>query len=130
MSCLPILIMEDEIHLLRLFSTALQRSGYQVYEASTLSIARQLILSMTFAVFIADMRMGNERGIDLLIEQLERLHAHETKILVISAEPAYQKPCIDLGIEMFLTKPVTPLGVIKILNSLVSPTSVGKMRLQ
>ena len=129
MSCLPVLIMEDEIHLLRLFSMALQRSGYQVYEASTISVARQLILSMTFAVFIADMRMGNERGIDLLIEQLERLHAHETKILVISAESAYQKPCIDLGIEMFLTKPVTPLGVIKILNSLVSPTSAGKLPL-
>src|SRR5688572_16886112 len=125
MSFLPVLIMEDEIHLLRLFSMALQRSGYQVYEAPTISVARQLILSLTFAVFIADMRMGNERGIDLLNEQLERLNANQTKILVVSAESAYQKPCQELGVEMFLVKPVTPMGVISILKTLVAPAGNG-----
>jgi DNA-binding NtrC family response regulator len=130
MSCLPVLIMEDEIHLLRLFSMALQRSGYQVYEASTISIARQLILNMSFAVFIADMRMGNERGIDLLNEQFERLQANLTKILVVSAESAYEKPCQELGVEMFLTKPVTPFGVIQILHSMFSPTMAGTLPLQ
>ena len=51
-----ILIMEDDPGLSRIYSKALKKSGFDVYLASTLEEARQLIERLIFNIFICDIR--------------------------------------------------------------------------
>lgn len=110
-----ILILEDDLAIISLFSRVLRVNGYTVYEATHLAAARKHLSEHHFDLFLCDMRLGAERGIDLLAEQQEKLTEQGTRVVVVSAEEEYRKLCQDMGIDIFFSKPVSPIE----LNSLV-----------
>src|SRR5687768_12798551 len=124
MSHRSVLIMEDDLHLLRLFSKTLSKADYTVYDASTVNLARQFLKAMPFSVMICDMRMGSESGIDLLKEMMPQLMQHNTRIIVVSAEEQYRTACEDLGVEFFLSKPISPAMLVALVRRL-TVTTVG-----
>lgn len=113
-----VLILEDDAALLRLFGRVLNAAGCDVYTATTLSAAGEQLSRQTFDIFICDMRIGSERGIDLLRRHITRLTASGTQTIVVSAEEQYRASCDELGVEFFLSKPVSPLALARLVERL------------
>jgi DNA-binding response OmpR family regulator len=113
-----VLIMEDDLNLIRLFGKALEHAGYEVSKATSIDEARRLLDENEFDMFIADMRLGGDQGIDLLRERRAELFNGRTQIVVMSAEEQYRGACEELGIDLFISKPVAPSLMIQLLNRL------------
>jgi DNA-binding response OmpR family regulator len=113
-----ILVMEDDSDLCDIYSRSLRRAGYQVYQAMTISEARDLLAKHRFDIFVCDMHMGTERSFGLLQEQRASLVSNGTATVVISAEEQYRGRCEEIGIEFFLSKPVDIKHMVTLLSRL------------
>lgn len=115
-----ILIIEDDTPILQLYSKLLATSGYEVHPAGTASAGRALLEQKQFDMLICDMRLGNERGIDLIAEYRDKLNQEETVIIGVSAENHYQRLCQQAGVDFFMTKPVSALELVKLAQRLLA----------
>ncbi|MDQ7029453.1 MAG: response regulator [Ardenticatenia bacterium] len=113
-----ILLMEDEDDQRRLYVRALTQAGFAVEQAATLQEARALLANRHFDVLICDIRMGNERGTDLLREEGPHLMRQGTEIIVLSAQEQYRALCQDLGVDFFITKPVSLIELTTLIRRL------------
>jgi len=102
-----ILVMDDDVHVLRIFSKALKSRNYLVSQASSIQQARDYIDTDSYDVFICDVQMGNERGTDLLLEKGESLSNSRTQIVAISAYGQYRDLTKEVGVDYFLEKPIS-----------------------
>jgi DNA-binding response OmpR family regulator len=115
-----ILVVEDEIHLLEIFSRSLQRAGYSVAKARTLADARALLDAAHFDLLLCDIHLGSERATSLLRERAKALSQQRTQIIVMSAEARYRDECEQLGVDFYLEKPVIPDVLVTIANRLLA----------
>jgi two-component system OmpR family response regulator len=115
---LRVLVMEDDRDLSDIYARSLRRAGYQVYQATTINTARQMLAATRFDIFLCDMHMGTERSFDLLREQRASLVANRTATVVISAEEQYRGRCEEIGIEFFLSKPIEMKHMITLISRL------------
>lgn len=113
-----ILLMEDEDDQRRLYTRVLSQAGFEVDEAATVEDARALLDAGNYRFFICDIRMGNERGTDLIRERGADLMAKGTQIIVLSAQEQYRAACEEMGVEFFFTKPVSLVEFITVLKRL------------
>ncbi len=118
-----ILILEDDLALIRLYGKVMRKAGYEVAEATNLQEAREQLSKARFDVFICDMRLGAERGIDLLVEQKAFLQEKRTHVVVVSAEEQYRDLCRQMGIDLFFSKPVSPSELTRMVERLLSSTT-------
>ncbi len=118
-----ILIMEDNLDLLRLFSKALINTGYDVETATTLEAARAHLSQSRFDLLLCDIHIGERRGTDLLHEQIETLRAQGTEIVVVSVDTHYRPLCQDLGIDFYLEKPVSVRQLVQLVERLLAHRS-------
>ncbi len=102
-----ILVMDDDLHVLRIFSKALKSRNYLVSQASSIQQARDFIDADSYDIFICDVQMGNERGTDLLLEKGEILSNRQTQIVAISAYGQYRDLTREAGVDYFLEKPIS-----------------------
>ena len=103
MSQPDILIVEDDLLLSRMLADSLQRMGYQPTSAGTLAEARQALGEIEPALCIADARLPDGEGIDLL----ENLR--EVCPVVMTTAYGSVRNAVDAmkaGAEEYLLKPV------------------------
>ena len=115
-----VLIMEDNADLCFIYGKAVAQLGCVVDEANTVHAARRLLDQNRYDLFIADMRMGTENGLDVLRERGPQLEALGTNVVVVSAEEKYRRLTGELGIEYFLSKPVTLLSLTTLVKRLTA----------
>jgi DNA-binding response OmpR family regulator len=113
-----VLLLEDNLSLLRLYSKTLNKADYTVYEAMTVDEAEYLLQSDAFDIFICDMRIGGTHSADLLREWAEPLKEKGTTIIAMSAYEQYRRTCFEMGIDHFMPKPITPSSLLHTLNHL------------
>jgi len=111
-----ILVMEDDLALVELYSEVLKMEGFVVDGATTLDQARQLLDAHHYAVFICDMNIGNRRSTDLLREVLP--HLKETHVVMLSGTGQYQTMVDEIGVDFFLAKPVDIDALIALMKRL------------
>ena len=113
-----VLIMEDDVNLLRLYSKAFRSALCWVDQARTLHEARLLLRENDYAVFVVDMVMGKEFGVDILREMGDKLKAAGTQLIVVSAEEQFYGEAAALGVQHFLAKPVLPNSLVRIVEDI------------
>lgn len=113
-----VLLLEDNLSLLRLYSKTLSKADYMVSEASTVDEAEYLLQSSAFDIFICDMRIGGAHSADLLREWVAPLKAQGTTIVAMSAYEQYRRTVNEMGIEHFMSKPITPSSLLNVMNQL------------
>lgn len=106
-----ILIMEDDVHLRRLYSKALRARGYEVQTAATLQDARNFLEQSRFDIMLCDIHMGSDRGTDILSEYSAQLMTSGTQVVMVSGQARYRDMCEQLGADFFLEKPIS-IGVL------------------
>ncbi len=115
-----ILVMEDNADLRRLYSKVLRKGGYAVYPAATVDEGRTLLGQGRFDVFLCDIHMGNERGTDLLREQIDSLREQGTQVIMVSGEARYRPLCEEMGVDFYMEKPVALEPLVRLVDRLTA----------
>ena len=122
-----ILIMEDDIGLRRIYGKALRKSHYQVDEAPTVQVARELLTKNEYEIFICDIHMGRERGTDVLEEFSEKLEQVGTQVVMCSAYHQYRFLTEEMGADFFLEKPISLGSLLTLITRLMEHKPIKVM---
>lgn len=103
-----ILIVDDDLDVLRICSRALENVGYTVLASSSAEQARQYIEHEDLQLAIIDIHMPNEDGISLL-RYVHQLHPLLPTMLITGYPAAFNTviESIRLRAQEFLCKPFT-----------------------
>jgi DNA-binding response OmpR family regulator len=113
-----ILVLEDNPDLCRLYGKALDKTGYQVYTATSIDEAKKLLNQHRFDIWLCDIHVGNDRGTDLLREYAATLATSGTQVIMVSGQAQYRGICEELGIDFFLEKPVAISTLVALVSRL------------
>ncbi len=101
---MKILIVDDEVQIVRVLRAALQSSGYEIYTAGNGVEALQIFLEVNPSLVVTDLSMPEMDGIQLTREIRQRA---STPIIVVSVRNQEQEKirALDEGADDYITKP-------------------------
>ncbi len=106
-----ILIVDDDLSILRVFKKLLEREGFIVETAETGKDALKKIAKEKYRLCFVDVKLPDMDGTELLLDIAEDPHAIKIIITGYSGEEV-QKKAADFGADDFLVKPVKPEELI------------------
>jgi DNA-binding NtrC family response regulator len=100
-----LLMVDDEETFRRLTARELERAGYTVTQAGTLTAAREELGKQRFHLALVDIRLPDGSGLELLPEIRE--HSPHTEVVLLTAYGTVQEAILAMkqGAHDFLTKP-------------------------
>src|SRR5689334_20363733 len=105
---MQILIIDDEASLRRTLRIALEAMGHHASEAADRARALEMLNRQTFELAFLDLRLGVERGLELLPELRRGWPDLEVVIITAYATIETAVEAMRLGALDFLPKPFTP----------------------
>jgi DNA-binding response OmpR family regulator len=100
-----ILVVDDDINILRVFKRILEKEGYIVETAETGKVALEKIKKEKFSVSLVDVRLPDMDGTELLLKIAN--DSETVKIIVTGfSTDEVGKKAADYGADDFLVKPV------------------------
>jgi len=102
-----ILVVDDDVGILRVFKQILEKGGYAVETADTGQAALEKMQNETFDVCLVDVRLPDMDGTDLLLNLANSPQTIKIIITGYSSEEVGRKAA-DYGADDFLVKPVRP----------------------
>jgi NtrC-family two-component system response regulator AlgB len=111
MPALNVLVVDDEVNIRKMLATCLETSGHQVIAVSNGTDAVAEAARRSFELAFVDLRLGSERGLDLIPNLLAA--SPWMKIVVITAHGSIDSAIETMkrGATDYLTKPFTPAQV-------------------
>ncbi len=102
-----ILVVDDDVDVLRVFKSILEKEGYVVETAETGTEALEKIKKEKFNVCLIDVRLPDMDGIEILRHMADG--SETVKIIVTGfSTDKVGKKAADYGADDFLVKPVKP----------------------
>ena len=95
-----ILLVEDDVHMLRVTSMWLARNSHEVVEACNGAVAQELLSEQTFDLIVSDVNMPKLDGISL-VRWLRSAHGSQTPVILLSSRSD----------QLLIAKEMEPLGV-------------------
>lgn len=120
-----ILLVDDNIDILRTHGAVLRRSGYEVVTAADGDIALQLAEQYEFDLVITDILMPGKEGIEIIIELRNRIS--DQKIIAMSGGGTRfnTNDCLAIargvGVSVTLSKPFSAAEMLKAVESQLNP---------
>src|SRR5450756_107702 len=106
-----ILVVDDDVGILRVFKAILEKEGYIVETAETGKDALEKIKKEKFSVYLVDVRLPDMDGTDLLLKMANDFETIKIIVTGFSTEEVGKKAA-DYGADDFLVKPVKPEELI------------------
>jgi DNA-binding NtrC family response regulator len=100
-----ILVVDDDVSILRVFKNILEKEGYLVETAETGKDALEKIKKEKFSVCLVDVRLPDMDGTDLLLKMANDSEIIKIIVTGFSSEEVGKKAA-DYGADDFLVKPV------------------------
>jgi DNA-binding response OmpR family regulator len=105
-----ILVVDDDVNILRVFKSILEKEGYVVETAETGKDALKKMKRGRFNVWLVDVKLPDMDGTDLL---LKNAGSDAVKIIITGfSSEEVGKRAADYGADDFLVKPVRPEELI------------------
>ena len=102
-----ILVVDDDVNILRVFKQILEKTGYQVETADTGKVALEKLRKGKFSVSLIDVRLPDMDGTELLQKMMG--NSEIIKIIITGFSTVeVGKKAADYGADDFLVKPVKP----------------------
>lgn len=115
-SKVPVLVVDDDVKIVRFISSSLKLAGYEVCTATCGEEALRSVISEKPHIIILDILMSPMNG----FEVLRRLRAEsELPVIAISAHSSSAEKALNLGANVFLAKPFRPDELIKRVQSVL-----------
>ncbi len=106
-----ILVVDDDVGILRGFKNVLEKQGFKVETAETGKAALEKIEAKKFDVCIVDVRLPDMDGTDLLLNMANDVGTIKIIVTGFSSDEVGKKAA-DYGADDFLVKPVKPEELI------------------
>lgn len=118
-----ILLVEDDLTYSRIVKTFLEKNGFKVQTAVKVKEAQQLFTSSKFDLIIADFRLPDGTGMELL--QWSKANYPQTQVILIThySDIRIAIKAMKLGAFEYITKPINPDELLATVNE--SLTSRG-----
>jgi len=100
-----ILVIDDDVNILRVFRRILEKEGYIVETVETGKEALKKIHKEKFNVCLVDVRLPDMDGIELLLDIAETPETIKIIVTGFSSEEV-EKKAAHYGADLFLVKPV------------------------
>ena len=100
-----VLVVDDDVGILRVFKSILQKDGYSVDTAETGKAALEKIKKEKFNVYLIDVKLPDIEGTDLLLQIPYKPGAVKIIVTGFSTDDV-GKRAADYGADDFLVKPV------------------------
>ncbi len=101
------LIMTDDPCSHSVYTSIINRAGYETHLATTVQNAASFLQRSQFALLLCDIEINNGHGIDLLRQHALTLRRCGTKIIVLSTDEHSHCLCEDMGADFFLEKHIS-----------------------
>ena len=121
-----ILVVDDELELLEIFSAWLGRSGFRVFTAPNGAEALKALQARQVDVLLSDIRMPIMDGV-ALVRNLNRMETPPPRIIFVTGYGNFsRREIFGLGVEALLDKPLSrPILLDALARCLIGPR--GKM---
>jgi DNA-binding NtrC family response regulator len=110
-----ILVVDDDAGMRRFLSTVLKRAGYEVVATDGVKEGRTLLERVRPDLLIADVRIGDFNGLQLLIMSPRPI---PTVVLTGFPDPVIAAEARQLGAS-FVLKPITPGALLTLVGDLL-----------
>jgi two-component system response regulator RegA len=111
-----ILLVEDDSTFREVLARALTRKGYDVHTAGDPAAALEIVAGHAIDHGVLDMKLGDESGLDLIVQLRECRPAINILVFTGYASIATAVRAIRLGANNYLAKPVDAAAVIQALT--------------
>lgn len=100
-----LLLVDDEVELLRIFSRRFERRGYAVTAVDHPSLAEEAVRQTEFHVAVLDRTLRERDGLELM-QSLHRI-APDLQVIVLSGHSGHEaeRAAFERGAYAYLTKP-------------------------
>ncbi|UZD22576.1 sigma-54-dependent transcriptional regulator [Algoriphagus halophytocola] len=111
-----ILLVEDDLTYSRIVKTFLEKNGFKVQTAIKVKEAQQLFTSSKFDLIIADFRLPDGTGMELL--QWSKANYPQTQVILIThySDIRIAIKAMKLGAFEYITKPINPDELLATVN--------------
>ncbi len=118
-----ILLVEDDLTYSRIVKTFLEKNGFAVQAATKVKEAQNLINSSKFDLIIADFRLPDGTGMELL--QWSKAEFPQTQVILIThySDIRIAIKAMKLGAFEYITKPINPDELLATVNESLSTKS-------
>src|SRR5690554_4546475 len=107
-----VLIIDDDQQVRTMYRLVLERHGYDVDEASNGAEALRMLLNQTPDVILLDILMPMLGG-EAVLQRIRQMPSlHNTRVLVVTAYPRFQKTTNLDHVDGFLVKPIQPSELV------------------
>lgn len=115
-----ILLVEDDLTYSRIVKTFLEKNGFEVQAATKVKEAQNLINSSKFDLIIADFRLPDGTGMELL--QWSKAEFPQTQVILIThySDIRIAIKAMKLGAFEYITKPINPDELLATVNESLS----------
>jgi CheY-like chemotaxis protein len=116
-----IVIVDDEIETVEMFSEMMRLGGFQVYKSIGGAKAIELISETRPSVVLLDLMMADVSGLDILNYIRRDPGLEKTPVIVVTAKsfPEDIRTCMEAGASLFLEKPVAYKDLRKAVEQMV-----------
>jgi len=124
-----ILLIDDEINLLNVYSLMLEKKGYRVLKASDGNEGLKVILSEDVDLVISDIYMPRKNGL-VVIKQIRRILKYRNIPIIILSAGGTKKNVfrgIELGVDAFLAKPCKKEALYQTVEKILKSNNKGKV---
>ncbi len=117
-----VLLVDDEVLLLRTLSNALREDGFDVLAASSAEEAeRQMAAAGTVDVLVLDVKLPGKSGLELLRERRGAGFRGRAVVMTAFDSPDSERVCRALSVDHYLRKPFDLEKLLNLVRALASP---------
>jgi DNA-binding response OmpR family regulator len=115
-----ILVVDDDLSILRTFKRVLEKSGYHIDTADTAAVALEKLQSRRYDLAIIDVILPDMKGTDLLAKAKDELKM--TIKFIITGYPSAEvgAKARDYGADAFILKPVKMPELLSIIHTFLA----------
>ena len=116
-----ILVVEDDLYLLEIYSTVLKKEGYTVETANEGLLAIEKAQTTAFDLVILDIKLPDIMG-DEVAKRLKEIN-ESIPIIMITGFPSFQDSIntLNVGINEILLKPITAVELLRATREALIP---------
>jgi two-component system, NtrC family, response regulator PilR len=115
-----VLVVEDEKDLVETYERLLRRQGCSMTATGTVHDGLAALETQRFALIIADLRLPDGNGVDVVRAARERPDAPPVIVVTGFASPQTRQEALDAGATAYLAKPFSALVLASLIRDAIA----------
>ena len=121
-----ILVIDDDVAFCKMLSSFLARNNYDMQTAYSAQSAKEVASQQSFDLFITDLRLPDDDGIDLMVTLLKLYPTTPVILMTGYSDVTTAVKALKNGASDYITKPLKPEEVLIVVANIINDKSVAE----